>query len=663
VSDHPHTDHRAHEQGAPAGRSSRARFVQYRLQRRARQPHEQIPPAEMPEPSRRRRRHRSAVGLALAFLGVLRGHRWVLAVSLGTLTIATILNLAMPAATKIAIDYILLDTPGPAGIPVALGLPTDRMSLLWLLCGALVGVSVLSVGVGMWGRWQTTRLTKRIQLSIRRRVFSHAVRLPLHRVHELKSGGVASVLREDAGSVGELLFSMVYNPWRAAIQLIGTLIILAVVDWKLLIGSLLLLPTVWLTHRAWISRLRPVWRDVRLTRQHIDAHATEAFGGMRVVRGFGREPGEAARFMTSNDFMARQEIMSWWWSRGIEIVWQLLIPIASAGVLLYGGWQVIEGRLTVGDVMMFSAYLLMLLGPIEALVVSAAGIQNQLSGFDRVLDVLEEPREFDDAPARVRLDRSAIRGRVTLENVRFAYPRSGEEVIRGISLEVEPGESIALVGPSGAGKTTVCNLIARFFDPTSGRVLLDGRDLREIEVESYRRALGIVEQDVFLFDGTVRENIGYARRGAAERDIAEAARAANAEAFIHRLDHGYDTLIGERGVRLSGGQKQRIAIARAILADPKILILDEATSNLDSESEILIRRSLRALMRGRTSFVIAHRLSTVRHADRIAVIDDGRIVEIGAHGELVARAGRYAELLEAQLASGDPDPLVSHESG
>jgi ATP-binding cassette subfamily B protein/subfamily B ATP-binding cassette protein MsbA len=348
--------------------------------------------------------------------------------------------------------------------------------------------------------------------------------------------------------------------------------------------------------------------------------------------------------------MARQEILTWWWSRGIELAWQLLIPIASAGLLWYGGTQVLAGRLTTGELIMFLTYLLMLLGPVEALAQSATGLQTNLAGLDRTLDFLAEPGDMPDRPGAVRLARAHVAGAVTVEDVRYAYPGRPDEVLRGVSFTTRPGEMTAFVGSSGAGKTTLCNLIARFFDPTSGRILLDGRDLRDVEIASFRRMLGIVEQDVFLFDGSIEDNIRYADPGAASERVRWAAQLAHAADFIEKMPEGYATPIGERGVKLSGGQRQRIAIARALLADPRILILDEATSNLDTESERAIQAALVGLMQGRTSFVIAHRLSTIMHADRIVVLKDGAIAEMGTHDELMERSGHYRQMVLVQTA-------------
>jgi ATP-binding cassette subfamily B protein/subfamily B ATP-binding cassette protein MsbA len=474
------------------------------------------------------------------------------------------------------------------------------------------------------------------------------VQLPLHRVYQLKSGGTASLLREDAGGVGELVFSMLYNPWQAIIQLVGSLIVLVFVDWRLMLGGLLILPIVYLTHRTWVTRIRPVFRDIRAQRQEVDSHATEAFGGMRVVRTFHRERSESGRFVRGNNLMVRQQLFVWWWARLIDIIWATLIPVASTGLLLYGGYRVLEGELSLGDLTMFLVYLAMLLAPIATLATSATVFQNNLAGMERILDLLAESLEPGRETLGRPISRPQVAGRIAFQDVSFRYPGSDTWVLKDINLDVQPGETIALVGRSGAGKTTLCNLVARFYDPQQGSIRLDGHDLRDLDLSDYRRLLGIVEQDVFLFDGTIAENIGYARSDADVSAIRHAARIANADEFIEQLPDGYQTVIGERGVRLSGGQRQRLAIARAVLADPKILILDEATSNLDSQSERLIQSSLHELMHGRTSFVIAHRLSTIVNVDRIVVLDQGELVEVGSHSELLESSGLYRRMVELQ---------------
>ncbi len=646
-------------------RVSGKRFADYKVRRRQRSRAGDDAAIHSNEPSKRQRTR--PVGEVLgAFWKLSRGHHTRLSLALVTLSVSTIIGMVLPVSTKLVMDYVWADVPGPEALAQYVDLPRtadgspDRLAMLWFIGLAMITLTMTSVMIAMWGRWQATRITKRLQVSFRRTIFDHAVRLPLERVQALKSGGIASILREDAGGVGELVFSLIYNPWRAVTQVGVTLIILAMVDWKLLVGSLLMIPAIWITHRTWIGRIRPIYRDIRVSRTNIDSHSTEVFGGMRIVRGFSRWRGEGQRFVGANHFMIRQEIMAWWWSRGIEVAWALLIPVASTGVLVYGGAQVISGKLTPGDVIMFVTYVVMLLGPLEALASSATTVQNNLSALDKTLDLLAEPMEFEGKREGVQVSRNTARGEIRIDRLSFAYPKSPTDkstdepvrVIRDLSLAIKPGQTLALVGPSGAGKTTLCNLIARFYDPTEGTISLDGTDLSEIDVDSYRRLLGIVEQDVFLFDGTIAENIAYARRDALQEEIEHAAKLANAHEFIVETERGYRTLIGERGVRLSGGQKQRLAIARAILADPVLLILDEATSNLDSRSEALIQRSLAELMKNRTSIVIAHRLSTIRHADVIAVLEKGQLIELGSHEELLATDGLYAAYLKMQL---DPD--------
>lgn len=592
-----------------------------------------------------------------AFLRLISGHRYEIGLALFLLTIGIGLRLIPPLGTKLAIDLAL--TSPPKTMPPWLDfltLPSEPMSLLISIAATVVAVTILSTIVHLTSRWMATKAVNQTQVSIRRDVFEHAINLPLHLVHEMKSGGVASLIREDAGGVAELIFSMLYNPWRAIVQFVGSLVILMLVDWKLMVGGLLLLPLVWLTHRTWINRIRPLYRDIRKQRQRIDGNATETFAGIRVVRTFSRDRNETSNFVREGDFLVRQQLFTWWWTRIIETVWEVVIPLASTGLLLYGGYQIIHGELTLGDMMMFLVYLTMLLDPLATLAGSAVTFQNNLAGLDRILDVMEIDQELPSRDNAVTVRRSSVRGAISIRDVSFAYPNTTQSVLHDLSLEVAPGETVALVGRSGAGKTTLTNLIARFYDPSSGSISLDGRDLREIELASYRSLLGIVEQDVFLFDGTVRDNIGYAKRHARNQDIVAAAKAAAADEFIERLPDGYDSVIGERGVKLSGGQRQRIAIARAILADPKILVLDEATSNLDSESERLIQYSLRELLRGRTAFVIAHRLSTITAADKIVVLEEGRIMEAGTHDGLLQRGGRYREMVHLQMSSGLASP-------
>ena len=638
----------------PAG-SSRSRYAAYRTEQRERRRRAERTIVSFHGTERSLKRQRSFGQLFRSFLGELRPFRGAMGIALGTLTVGTILNLVPPAATKVAIDNVFMRQPLPASL--ARWLPdtvsSDPSALLAWIAGTIVSLSFIGTVVHLTGRWQATRVTKLLQASLRRAAFQHAVHLPLGRIWQLKSGGLTSLLREDAGGVAELVFSMIYNPCRAIVQLIGILTVLAWTDWRLLLGAVLLLPLVWFSHRTWIGRIRPLYRDIRQQRSEVDAQSTETFGGMRVVRAFARERSESGRFATGSHLMARQEILTWWWSRGIELAWALFVPIGSALLLWYGGKQVLGGSLTPGDLVLFMTYLVMLLGPMEALASSATNIQTNLAGYDRTLDLLSESPELPDRDGARTLDRTVVRGDIAVEGLTFAYPGASENVLTDVSFQARSGEMIAFVGASGAGKTTLSNLIARFFDPTSGRITIDGTDLRDIRLSSWRRLLGVVEQDVFLFDGTVAENIAYADREASRTRIEAAARTACAHDFIAALPQGYDTRVGERGVRLSGGQRQRLAIARAVLADPRVLILDEATSNLDVESEQAIQQGLANLMRQRTSFVIAHRLSTIRHADRIVVLRGGRVVQQGSHDELMQGSGPYRDMVLIQTARPD----------
>jgi ATP-binding cassette subfamily B protein len=610
---------------------------------------------------RGRSRHRSALDLVRMFWGFLGDVRSTVAASLVAVTIAAALRLIPPAATGFALDHALGQRRMP-DILSGVHLPASPRELLAVIAVVLIAVAVLSAAIGTWGRYLTALAGRRLQSGLRRRVFAHAMRLPLHRLRAYQSGGLTSLLREDVGGAAGLLGTMLYQPWRALIQLLGTVVALGFIEWRALVVAGVLLPLVYVAHRRWIRQMRPVWREVRLLRRRIDAHVTEAFAGVRVIRGFGRQRTEAARDARDQHLNLRQEMLAWWMTAAIEVAWSLLIPLVVATLVWYAGSRILADAagvaaglldpakaFTTGTLVTFLFYLALLLEPLGVLAGTASGVQNGLAALDRVLDVLEEEPEFPAATGTLTPRPEDIAGQFTLRRVSFQYPGRRLPTLQGVTLEVPAGHVVALVGPSGAGKSTLCDVIARFHDPSEGLVELDGTDIRKIDLQCYRRLIGVVEQDVFLFEGTIGENIAYGVRDASPAAIARAAEAALAARFIEEMDDGYDTLVGERGVRLSGGQRKRLAIARALLTDPRILILDEATSELDAASERLVHRSLASLMRGRTVFVIAHRLSTVAHADLIVLLERGRVVDQGRHAELLGRSAPYRALVEAQL--------------
>ncbi|HWL94254.1 MAG TPA: ABC transporter ATP-binding protein, partial [Phycisphaerae bacterium] len=374
---------------------------------------------------------------------------------------------------------------------------------------------------------------------------------------------------------------------------------------------------------------------------------------IRIVRAFARERSEMRDYGVGHHSVIRKQLFARIYELFVSLGWGLLIPIMSLIVIWYGGTQYLAGEVSIGEIIAFQMYLAMLLQPVSAIVESYGQTQQALAAMERVFDTLRKPKDKPDRPGAIEAPRPVRM--VEFDNVSFGY-RENVPVLKDVSLRVEAGQMIALVGPSGAGKTTLTNLVARYYDPTDGSIKLNGIDLRDIRLDSYRRLLGIVTQDVFLFDGSVGENIAFGRHDVTQEQILDAARRANAHNFIMLLPEGYDTIVGERGVKLSGGQAQRVSIARAFLADPQILILDEATSNLDTESEELIQAGMADLVADRTTFVIAHRLSTVKNADLIVVIESGQIVEMGTHVELMAQDERYRDMVERQMKLHATEP-------
>ena len=578
--------------------------------------------------------------------------RWLWPFRIGLLVLfilalfATLLDMVWPWAIKEIIDRVLL-APA-ASLPVA-----RKLQMLNYLGGLILAVLLIKQVIDSIRSYRTSVLNANVIFRLRRKLYDSLLDLPLGALGEMKAGGIVSRLSGDVDSVSGLVQMAIISPAVAALRIALTIAILFALSWRLALAAMITVPPMALISFMWLRKIRPIYRSVREDRSVIDSRVTETFGGIRVVRAFRREPHEERSYAVGHHTIIRKGLFAEMLELILEAAWGILIPATVLLIVWYGGRLYLHTpRLAqIGDITAFQIYAMMLLQPVWQIISSVSQTQKALAAMERVFEAMEMPPDKPDAPDAI--DAPPDVREIRFNDVNFEY-RAGVPVIRDFSLDVPGGSVVALVGPSGAGKTTLTDLVARFHDPTSGQILLNGTDLRKIRLHSYRQLLAVVQQETFLFDGTVRENIAYGRRGATEQQVIDAARRANAHDFITQLPEGYETLIGERGFKLSGGQRQRISIARAILADPQVLILDEATSNLDTESEQLIQSALAELLKQRTTFVIAHRLSTITHADIIVVMEEGRIVETGSHEQLMDRRGLYYDMVERQRMSFAP---------
>ena len=547
------------------------------------------------------------------------------------------LEMIEPLFMRYIVDRVLLndalDTPG-------------RMARLQIAGAVFLGVILLSNLIGVFKDYRQRMLNVHVMLSLRQSLFQRLLHLPLAKLWDMKTGGILSRLTGDIDTTTGLLQMAVMSPAIAVIRLVIAVIVLFSLNWRLALTALAIIPGILLMSLTFARRVRPIYRSLRKDVEQIDGRVGETFSGIRVVRAFGRELLELIEYMRGRHTVLRKELFAYRRELVIWTSWGLLLGIVNVVIVWYGGYLNIVGRASIGDIMAFQWYTFLLLNPVWQLVNSFSELQRSLAAMERVFEVLGMEQDKPDRPGAV--DAPRVVNEIRFEGVEFEY-RAGMPVVRDFNVIVPGGTVVALVGRSGAGKTTVTDLVARFHDPTLGRILLNGTDIRDLRLRSYRHLLAIVQQDVFLFDGSARDNIAYGRADATDAEVEDAARRANAHEFIEKLPQGYDTFVGERGVKLSGGQQQRLAIARAILASPQILILDEATSNLDTESEQLIQASMAALLAGRTTFVIAHRLSTIRRAHLILVMAEGRVIERGTHEDLMAARGGYYDMVQRQI--------------
>ena len=585
---------------------------------------------------------RDTLWLARKILQRLHPYRAAFLAAIAQVLLIGVLELAKPWPLKIIVDNVLGGKPLVAG-PLA-GL--DARTLLLAACGFLIGVYALLGVLSVTSNYATIGIGQRMVNDFRSELYAHLQRLSLAFHSRRSVGDLLYRLTSDTFAIQTLSMNGFFPVIASLVILVGMVTVMVRLDWLLTLVALAVIPFLLLSISVMTRRITALATDARVKESALWAVAQRTMGAIRVIQAFTTEEDEHRRFVATSAASLDANLRMYTFQTGYTAFVNVLIAVGTAAVLWVGATHVLAGQLSVGEVLVFSSYLASLYAPINSLTQTYGLVQGSKVGAERVFEILDTAPDLVDGARD--LARRDVRGGVTFEDVSFRYDDS-RLVLKGVSFQAPPGTMVALVGATGAGKTTLVSLVPRFYDPTGGRVTLDGVDVREYRLKALRQQVAMVLQPALVFPATVRENIAYGRLDASPRQIAEAADLAQLRGFLDRLPLGLDTMVGEGGATLSAGEQLRITIARAILRDAPILILDEPTAALDAATEALVMQGLERLMEGRTTFVIAHRLSTVRRADVILVLDDGRIAEQGTFTELVARGGAFAHLHRTQF--------------